>query len=277
VTATLPIAASLADELLDVAVQAASAGAAELRRRFGGVRTVAYKSTATDPVSDADHASERLVIGTILSARPDDGLLGEEGADRASATGLRWVVDPLDGTVNYLYGNPHWSVSVACEQRYGDEWRAVVGVVVDPVRDEMFTALSGRGAWLGDERLSVNDPVPLEHALVATGFSYSERSRERQAQVVAELLPRARDIRRGGSAALDLCWVAAGRVDGYYEDEMGLWDRAAGALIATEAGAVVTPLRLGVIAAGPALHPELEKAVAALATAPAQELSAGGQ
>lgn len=265
---TDPIDTRLADELLDVATRAATAGAAELQRRFGGPFTIAYKSTATDPVSDADHASERLVTSTILSARPGDGLLGEEGSDRVSSTGLRWVVDPLDGTVNYLYGNPHWSVSVACEQRYGDEWRSVVGVIVDPVRHETFSAIAGRGAWLGDQQLLVRDPVPLELALVATGFSYSPVSRERQSRVLADLLPRVRDIRRGGSAALDLCWVAAGRVDGYYEDEMGYWDRAAGALIATEAGAVVTPLHLGVVAAGAGLHRELAAAVAALATAP---------
>jgi myo-inositol-1(or 4)-monophosphatase len=267
-TADAPIAASLADELLDVAVRAATAGAAELQLRFGGPLTVAYKTTATDPVSDADHASERLVTDTILTARPGDGLLGEEGSDRVSATGLRWVVDPLDGTVNYLYGNPHWSVSVACEQRYGDHWRAVVGVIVDPVRRETFSAVAGRGAWLADRPLSITDPVPLDRALIATGFSYSPLSRERQAQVLADLLPRIRDVRRGGSAALDLCWVAAGRVDGYYEDEMGYWDRAAGALIAAEAGAVVTPLRLGVVAAGPGLHQDLAAAVSVLATAP---------
>jgi len=266
VTATIP--ASLADELLGVAVQAAGAGAAELQRRFGGAFTITYKTTATDPVSDADQASERVVIGTILSARPDDGLLGEEGAERVSSTGLRWVVDPLDGTVNYLYGNPHWSVSVACEQRYGDEWRAVVGAVIDPVRGEAFTAVAGRGAWLDDRPLSVNDPVPLERALVATGFSYSALSRDRQARVLADLLPRVRDIRRGGSAALDLCWLAAARVDGYYEDEMARWDWAASALVAREAGAVVTPLRHGVAAAGPALHPALAAHVAPLASDP---------
>lgn len=262
------IPAALGDELLDVALRAATSGGAELLRRCGSAFTIDYKTSATDPVSDADRASERLVTGVIHASRPGDGLLGEEGADRGSSTGLRWVVDPLDGTVNYLYGNPQWSVSVAVEQWYGDEWRSVVGVVHDPLRSEYFTAVLGRGAWLGEQPLAVNDPVPLERALIATGFSYTRASRERQAGVLAEVLPRVRDIRRGGSCALDLCWVAAGRVDGYYEDETARWDWAASALIAAEAGAVVTPLRDGVVAAGPALHPDLAAAVAALAVAP---------
>lgn len=250
------------DELLDVATRAAVAAGAELLRRAGNIRDVRSKSSATDPVSEADHASERLLTELLTSARPDDGLLGEEGARRTGSTGLRWVVDPLDGTVNYLYGLPAWSVSVACE----DDTGAVVGVVHDPLAGETFRAARGRGAWLGEQRLEVRDPVPLERALIATGFAYLVESRARQAAVVAKLLPRVRDIRRAGSAALDLCSVAAGRVDGYYEDNTSRWDWAAGALIAAEAGALVSPYGVGVIAAGPALHPELVAALEEIGT-----------
>jgi myo-inositol-1(or 4)-monophosphatase len=262
---TAPLPGELTTELLEIAVRAAEAGGAELLARRGAVMKIRYKSTATDPVSEADQASERVISALLTAARPADGLLGEEGAARESVTGLRWVVDPLDGTVNYLYGMPQFAVSVACEQRYGDEWRAVVGAVHDPVADETFTAVAGAGAWLGDRRLRANDPVPLERALVATGFSYRAESRRRQAAVAADVLPRVRDLRRVGSAALDLCWLAAGRFDGYYEDESSRWDWAAGALVATEAGALVSPLGNGLVAAGPALHAQLAGAVSALA------------
>jgi myo-inositol-1(or 4)-monophosphatase len=268
VTATdspAPLPAQLTGELLDLAVRAAEAGGAELLARRGAVMEILYKTTATDPVSEADRASEGVITALLTTARPADGLLGEEGAARESGSGLRWVVDPLDGTVNYLYGMPQFAVSVACEQRYGDEWRAVVGAVHDPVGGETFTAVAGAGARLGDRLLRVNDPVPLERALVATGFGYSAESRRRQAAVAADVLPRVRDLRRVGSAALDLCWLAAGRFDGYYEDESSRWDWAAGALVATEAGALVSPLGNGLVAAGPALHAQLAGAVSALA------------
>jgi myo-inositol-1(or 4)-monophosphatase len=169
------------------------------------------------------------------------------------------VLDPLDGTVNYLYGIPAWCVSVACEDADG----ALVGVVRDPVHDVTYRASRGGGSWSGTTRLAVNDPVPLRRALVATGFAYDARVRARQARMLAEVLPQVRDVRRAGSAALDLCAVAAGRADGYYEDTTSRWDWAAGALIAAEAGATVTPLRDGVIAAGPALHADLVALLAA--------------
>ncbi|MGH8908515.1 MAG: inositol monophosphatase family protein [Egibacteraceae bacterium] len=248
--------------LLDLAVHAARVAGGALLQRYGHAGDVEVKSSATDPVSDADRASEALLVETILAARPDDGLLGEEGADARSESGLRWVIDPLDGTVNYLYRHPGWSVSVACEQRDGASWITLVGVVHDPLAGETYRASRGAGAWLGDRRLRVNDPVPIDQALVATGFAYDSRVRRRQGAMVAALLPRVRDIRRVGSAALDLCAVAAGRVDAYYEDSSSRWDWLAGALIASEAGAVVTPLSApegstGVLAAGPALHPAL--------------------
>ncbi len=247
----------MSDALLALAVEVAEAAGAELLRRADDVHAVDTKTSATDPVSEADRAAEALLVARIVAARPGDGLLGEEGADRESTTGLRWVVDPLDGTVNYLYGLPVWCVSVACEDADG----ALVGAVHDPLHGETFRAARGAGAWLGERRLQVHDPVPLDRALIATGFSYDAEDRRRQAGVLAGLLPRVRDVRRGGSAALDLCGVAAGRVDGYYEDTTERWDWAAGALIAAEAGAVVSTLRDGLVVAGPALHGPLADAV----------------
>jgi len=246
----------------ELAASAAEAAGALLLAHARDVHLVEAKSSATDPVSEADRASEALLVRLLTRARPDDGLLGEEGADRASPSGYRWVLDPLDGTVNYLYGHVGWSVSVACEQRMGDGWQAVAGAVHDPVHGETFTAVRGGGARLGHRVLRVNDPVPLAAALVATGFGYGVDDRHRQAATVAALLPRVRDIRRVGSAALDLCAVAAGRVDAYGEDTPARWDWAAGALIAAEAGARVTVLGapasdLGILASGPALHDEL--------------------
>lgn len=249
-------------ELVALAVSAAEAAGALLRERAAGVHRVESKSSATDPVSEVDRASEALLVELLTAARPEDGLLGEEGADRPAPSGYRWVLDPLDGTVNYLYGHVGWSVSVACEQRVGRAWEAVAGAVHDPVHGETFSAVRGGGARLGERVLRVNDPVPLAAALLATGFGYDVEDRRRQSATVAGLLPRVRDIRRVGSAALDLCSVAAGRVDAYGEDTPARWDWAAGALIATEAGARVTVLGApatdrGILASGPALHDAL--------------------
>lgn len=246
-----------ADELLDAAVTAARDGGRVIRAA-GTVRAAGHKSSATDPVTEIDLASEAAVTASLAASRPHDGLLGEEGTVRAGTSGFRWVVDPVDGTTNLLYGSPHVTVSVAGEEQLPDgSWRAVVGVVHDPSRSETFTAVRGRGARLNDVPIRVNDPVPLDRALVATGFAYRSQARARQAETLAGLLPRVRDIRSHGSAALELCWLAAGRCDAYYEDELAAWDWAAGALIAAEAGATVTALGSGVLAAGPALHLEL--------------------
>jgi myo-inositol-1(or 4)-monophosphatase len=253
---------SHAPALLDLAERAARLGGGELRRRMRTFTQAGCKSSATDPVTDADLASESAISTLITSERPEDGLLGEEGADRGSRSGLRWVVDPLDGTVNYSYGIPQSAVSIACQQAHGDGWRTVVGAVYDVARDEMYTAVHGRGAAVSGRPVSVNDPVELPTALVATGFSYRAAARARQAAVLPLLLPEVRDIRSGGSAALELCWVAAGRYDAYYEDELALWDWAAGALIVSEAGGTVSLLDEGVLAAGPSLHAGLRPLVA---------------
>ncbi|GAA4962698.1 inositol monophosphatase family protein [Actinoplanes utahensis] len=244
-------------ELLDAAVAAARAGARVIRDA-GTVQAIRHKSSGTDPVTEIDLAAEAAITASLSAARPHDTLMGEEGTARAGTSGLRWVVDPVDGTTNLLYGSPHVTVSIAAERQLPDgAWRAVVGVVADPSRSEMFTAALGRGARRNGTPIRVNDPVPLDRALVTTGFAYLPESRARQAAVVADLLPRIRDIRSHGSAALELCWLAAGRCDAYYEDELAPWDWAAGALIAAEAGAVVTPFGSGVLAAGPALQPAL--------------------
>ncbi|HSJ46961.1 MAG TPA: inositol monophosphatase family protein [Euzebyales bacterium] len=202
---------------------------------------VATKSTATDPVSAADHASERLISERVRAARPDDGLMGEEQeGDREGSTGLRWVVDPLDGTVNYLYGIPQWSVSIAVEDADGP----LVGVVHDPSRDDLFTAIRGGGARLNDTPLRLDPPTDVSDALIATGFSYDPAVRGRQAEMLTGLITTVRDVRRLGSAALDLAWLAAGRCDGYVEFALHRWDYSAGSLLVTEAGGIVAAWEL---------------------------------
>lgn len=208
---------------------------------------MATKSSATDMVSDVDRASERLLVEGILAARPDDGILGEEGTDRSGSSGFRWVIDPLDGTTNYLYGLPGFAVSIAVEH----DGQAVVGVVADPVHDEVFLATSRRGATCNGVEVRCSELADLAHALVGTGFGYRPEVRAEQAEVLRHVLPKVRDIRRLGAAALDLCLVANGRLDAYYERGLQPWDLAAGALVAAEAGAVVSGT--GDAGPGPAL------------------------
>lgn len=231
-----------------------------LLERQRGIRQAATKSSPTDPVTEADRAAEQLVVQHLRRRRPGDAVLAEEGTEVPGTSGLRWVIDPLDGTVNYLYQRSGWAVSVAVEDGAG----TLAGVVVDPVLGETFQAVRGGGAYCGRERLRVNDPVPAARALVGTGFSYLPDSRRRQGNLVATLLPHVRDIRRSGTCAGDLCALAAGRLDAFVEDELSHWDWAAGALIASEAGAVVTPLRTGLLAAGPVAHAELAELIAGL-------------
>lgn len=244
--------------LLDLAMRGARAAGAELMTRYGVIQGLDTKSSLTDPVSDADRAAEQILVDLITGERPDDGLLGEEGASRVSRSGLRWVIDPLDGTVNYLYQLDNFSVSVAVEDADGP----LVGVVHNPTNGRTYHAVRGEGAAVDGRPLRVNDPVPMSGALIATGFGYDAERRRVQGALMATLLPQLRDIRRIGSAALDLCAVAAGSVDGYFEEGVQAWDVAAGGLIAREAGAryaVVTPTgaETGCLAAGPALFTEL--------------------
>jgi myo-inositol-1(or 4)-monophosphatase len=210
-------------------------------------------------VSDADRAAEDAIADILRTARPDDGLLAEEGSEEEAASGRRWVVDPLDGTTNFLYGLPAWCVSVALEDAGG----ALAGVVFDPNRDELFAAERGAGATCNGDAIQIRDGAPLERALVATGFGYDAAVRESQARVVARLLPRVRDVRRLGAAALDLAWAAAGRYDAYYERGVKHWDVAAGALICARAGLAVhalepaPPADGGLLVAPPAIAAEL--------------------
>jgi myo-inositol-1(or 4)-monophosphatase len=251
--------------LLDLACKVAVAAGRLLVGSGGRPEVVATKSSPTDVVTEADQAAEALIRDLIWEERPGDRILGEEGGETgprdvqggkggsggSGGKSVRWIVDPLDGSVNYLYGLPDWAVSIAAEA----DGTVVAGAVFVPRRDELYSAALGGGAWLssgaldprGEDaappaRLACNTGVPLGQALVATGFGYEAGRRLVQAEVLRALLPRVRDIRRGGSAAVDLCSVASGTVDAYYERGVNLWDIAAGGLIAAEAGASVIGL-----------------------------------
>jgi myo-inositol-1(or 4)-monophosphatase len=225
--------------LLAVARDAAEAASVELRERFGEqARGVRAKSTPTDLVSDADLAAEQAIRAVLADRRPGDAILGEEGGETGSGE-VRWIVDPLDGTSNYLFGIPAYAVSIACEDPVG----TIAGVVLDPSRDERFEATRSGPSTLNGEPFERPDRAEsLGVAMVATGFGYDPAVRARQADVLLKVLPRVRDIRRVGAAALDLCWAAYGRFDAYYERGVKAWDVAAGGLIATRAGLEVREL-----------------------------------
>jgi len=254
-------------ELLDLARTVATQ-AAELvaHRRREGVAVADRKSSSVDVVTHADRESEQLIRSLLAEARPDDGFYGEEGSATTGSSGLTWVVDPIDGTVNYLYGIPHYAVSVAVVEGEPDPatWRALAGAVVNLGANETYTGAAGGGSHLNGERLQVADAVDLSEALVATGFSYVQEMRVEQGRVIAGLLPQVRDIRRMGTASLDLCMVASGRVNAYFERSLSPWDHAAGGLIAREAGATVKgrgSLAEGkdfILAAEPAVAQKLE-------------------
>jgi myo-inositol-1(or 4)-monophosphatase len=237
---------------LELAERAARAAGEVLFAYYGRVpEGLASKTSATDPVSDADREAERVIRELLSAERPDDGLVGEEGSRIEGEHSRRWIVDPLDGTVNFLYGLRAWGVSIALE----DEEGLAVGVVFNPVSGECFAAERGRGATMSGRPIHVTDCRSLDSAMVATGFSYEAVRRAEQAQLLVELLPRIRDLRRAGAAALDLAYVAAGRVDAYYERGLKRWDEAAGLLLVQEAGGVTAELDgepQGVVAAGTA-------------------------
>jgi myo-inositol-1(or 4)-monophosphatase len=268
-------------ELRSVAVGVAREAGDMLADRAGQVEVAATKSSPTDVVTEMDRRSEELIRARILATRPADAILGEEGGQTGDADGapVRWVIDPLDGTVNYLYGLHDWAVSIAAEvgwEEGGEVGRKIVaGAVFVPMRGEMFSAIRGHGAFLqaGDESwnpLHCRPGVPLDQALIGTGFGYLAARRKVQGEVVAALLPRIRDIRRIGVASVDLCAIAAGRLDGFYERGLNYWDWAAGALVAAESGAVVGGLNGApvsssmTVAAGPGLFGPLTDALAAL-------------
>jgi len=243
---------------VSVAVDAArTAGAVLLsrwERRGAGLQT---KTTSTDVVLDADRAAEAEVVKILRAAYPHDAIVAEEGSGAGeSSSGLRWFVDPLDGTVNYLYGIPHYAVAIACE----DDEGLLASAVYDPSRDELFTAARGAGAWLRTARLGVSSASDLAQSLVATGFAYVAEARAEQARILSGVLPHIRDLRRFGSAQLDLAWTACGRYDGYFESVDKPWDWKAGALLVREAGGRVSELpqaRAGhphIVASAPLIH-----------------------
>ena len=249
---------SEAQELLEVAVDAARMAGALLseRARQGEEREVSSKSTPTDLVSEADLASQRAIAEMLAERRPGDGFVGEEeGRREEGESGLSWVVDPLDGTVNFLFGIPHWSVSVAVRDGEG----VLAGAVYDPNRDELFTATRGGSPALNGKAIAASARSDLPSAMVATGLAYDAGVREAQAKVLGRLVGRVRDIRRFGSAALDLAWTAAGRYDAYFERSVKQWDIAAGQLICERAGLEVRELPVyenlpwGILVAPPAL------------------------
>jgi len=235
------------------------------RRRLGVGRTMHHdtKSSATDPVTEFDRAAEELIVDGLGRERPDDAIVGEEGAARSGSTGLEWHVDPIDGTVNFVYDLPAWCTSVAVV----DDDGPLAGAVFAPVTGELFSAARGRGATLGGAPISCSSADDLSTALVATGFSYLPERRSLQAARIVRLITQVRDVRRFGSAALDLCMVGAGRVDAYFEEHLNSWDLAAGVLVAAEAGAITSDLGGGAagphatVAAAPGIHRALVAAV----------------
>jgi myo-inositol-1(or 4)-monophosphatase len=258
-------------DLRDLAAElATAAGALALagRRSLGVGQPVDHdtKSSPTDPVTEFDKAAEALIVDTLRNRRPTDSIVGEEGTDHVGSSGLAWHVDPIDGTANFVYDLPAWCTSVAVL----DEQGPLAAAVFAPVTDELFCAARGGGATLNGEGIRCSSASQLSTALIGTGFSYSPARRERQARRLAELLPRVRDVRRYGSAALDLCLVASGRLDAYYEEHLNSWDFAAGVLIAAEAGAITSDFRGGpagsdaTVATAPLLHAALLASLAAI-------------
>lgn len=216
------------------------------------------KSTAIDIATQMDKKAEKFIVESLLAARPDDGIIGEEGSAVESKSGITWVIDPLDGTVNYFYGLPGWNVSIAAKDRDG----SIVGVVTAPTINSTWWATRGGGAFYNGHQIHCNDPIALDRSLIATGFQYDVAHRISQLEDFSKLVPIVRDLRRNGAAAVDLCHVAMGALDGYYEAGLKEWDWAAGSLVATEAGATFKhygqgPMRIS-MAAGPSLHSQLE-------------------
>lgn len=251
------------DGLLDLARATAEEAAAMLLDGMNQERAEVHtKSSATDMVTEMDRRSEQLIVDRLLAARPDDGLLGEEGARRDGTSGVVWVIDPLDGTTNYLYGLAGFNVSIAAVH----EDRSMIGVVVDPIRGETFTATAGAGSCCNGVRLPGPASTEPGQTLLGTGFAYDPERRAAQGAVMATVLPQVRDVRRMGAAALDLCLVACGRIDAFYERGLAPWDLAAGGLVASESGATVGNLSGG--RGGPdgvlAAHPDRFTALAAL-------------
>jgi myo-inositol-1(or 4)-monophosphatase len=276
---SIPLGQPLLRQLEDLATSAArAAGRFIVQERPRGLSVLDTKSSINDIVTEMDQQSEELLRAHLRSARPDDAILGEEGGASQGSSGITWVIDPIDGTVNYLYEIPAYCVSVAAvigDASTPGRWRPVAGAVCNPLSNQIFHARLGGGALVlhgdDDTAITVSSAEVLLQSLVATGFGYRPEVRARQGEVLAAILPEIRDIRRAGSAALDLCAVACGTVDAYYESGLNPWDLAAGWLIATEAGALVSglndtaPGEAAVVAAGPGIHGSLISRLEALA------------
>ena len=236
----------MAHELHDVAVKLAQeAGELIVSRRAGHIEVANTKSSDVDVVTAVDKESEEFLYTRLQELRPGDGFLGEEGQVEPSSTGVTWVVDPIDGTVNFLYNIPHYAVSIAAVT--GDPtpstWQVEAGAIFNPVTAELFHAARGAGSYLGERRLQIGEPPPMNLALLATGFAYSTAMRKEQVRILGQLIGEVRDIRRMGTASLDLAAVAAGRVDVYFERTLNAWDHAAGEVLVTEAGGVIAGIR----------------------------------
>jgi myo-inositol-1(or 4)-monophosphatase len=251
-------------ELLELAEQIAKKAGELLMSRPTNFE-LDQKSGVLDFATQMDHESEKLIFSEILAARPDDSIIGEEGANRNGSSGYTWVIDPIDGTVNYLYGIPGWCISIAIK----DEVGYLVGVVHVPSFAMTWSARRGGGATCNGKPLRCNEPVELNRALIATGFAYDIERRKPQAKFIAELLPQIRDVRRMGACAVDICMVASGSVDAHFEAGVNEWDYAAAGLIASEAGAKFSYLKgiwdgekYFVLTAGPSLFASLAKALA---------------
>lgn len=226
-------------ELRDLALKVARSVASEIRRQAGIVCVQATKSTSTDLVTRVDRWSEKTIVEALLAARPNDSIVGEEGTGLVGTSDVRWVVDPIDGTTNFVYGHPGFSVSIAAELA----GQPVAGVIVDPLAGDEFCAARGSGATRNGNLIRVSDLADPALALVATGFSYDPDRRRQQAEVLVGFLPHIRDVRRMGGAAVDLASVACGRVDAFYEEGLNHWDRAAGVVLVTEAGGRITDVK----------------------------------
>ena len=257
---------TLADELLAVAADLArTAGDMALAGRKAGLRNVQTKSTATDMVTEFDRASEKLIVEGMRERRPLDAIVGEEGASVSGTSGITWYIDPIDGTTNFLYDLPAWAVSIGAEDSSGP----LAGVVYIPALGEMFTATRGGGAFLNGAPIQSNNIADVSQALVCTGFSYSAEQRTIQAQRVSRFIHQIRDIRRAGAAAIDLCFVACGRIDAYFEENLHQWDISAGILIAHEAGCRSgdfsghTPRPAEILTTAPAIFDQLSQLIMA--------------
>jgi myo-inositol-1(or 4)-monophosphatase len=243
------------NDLLELAVRIARQAGNLLLQRPQTFE-ITSKSVAIDIATQMDRDSEKLIVDALLSARSEDGIIGEEGSSKSSSSGITWVIDPIDGTVNYLYGLPGWSVSIAAK----DDDGVLVGVVHSPTIASTWTATRGGGAFFNGHSIQCNDPVSLDRALLGTGFAYDVNKRVSQGKVIAALLPQVRDIRRIGSAAVDICYAAMGAFDGYFEFGLKEWDLAAASLVASQAGACISTDEQDVTCcAGPSLYLRLKQ------------------